>query len=137
MMRYKQFLKQRPKKDVVVFFNQPLSSHCSFIIGGTAKYFVAVYNTQTLLQLFSKTKKIFVLGLGTNTLFADKFFRGTIVKLGGNFLKTRCKNKTIIAGAGLSLFWLEKILREKKLGGLEFALGIPGTVGGAGLIWRL
>ena len=130
-MRYKQFLKQLPKKDGVVFFNEPLSSHCSFKIGGTAKYFVAVHNTQTLLQLFSKTKKIFVLGLGTNTLFANKFFRGTIVKLGGNFLKTRCKNNTIIAGAGLSLFSLAKILREKELGVLEFAFGIPGTVGGA------
>lgn len=133
-MRYKQFLKQLPKKDGVVFFNEPLSSHCSFKIGGTAKYFVATHNTQTLLQLFSKTKKIFVLGLGTNTLFANKFFRGTIVKLGGNFLKTRCKNNTIIAGAGLSLFSLAKILREKELGGLEFAFGIPGTVGGAVLM---
>ena len=133
-MRYEQFLKQLPTKDGVVFFNEPLSSHCSFKIGGTAKYFVAAYNTQTLLQIFSKTKKVFVVGLGTNTLFADKFFRGTIVKLGGNFFKTRCKNNTIIAGAGLSLFSLAKTLREKELGGLEFAFGIPGTVGGAVLM---
>lgn len=130
-MRYRQFLKQLPKKDGVVFFNEPLSSHCSFKIGGTAKYFVSVNNIKTLTQIFSKTKKVFIVGLGTNMLFSNKFFRGTIVKLGGDFLKTECKNNKIVVGAGLSLFFLSRILREKQLGGLEFVFGIPGTVGGA------
>lgn len=130
-MRYEKFLKQLQKKDGVVFFNEPLSRHCSFRIGGNAKYFVIVSNTKTLLEVFKRTKKIFVLGAGTNTLFANKKFNGTFLKLGGSFLKITATKNYVTCGAGVNLFSLSKFLKEHNLGGLEFAFGIPGTVGAA------
>lgn len=130
-MRYKKFLKQLQKKDGVVFFDEPLSKHCSFRIGGKAKFFVVVSNTKTLIEIFKRARKIFVLGAGTNTVFANKKFNGTFLKLGGNFLKIKVKDRKVVCGGGVNLWQLAKVLRENNLAGLEFAFGIPGTVGAA------
>ena len=97
-MRYKQFLKQLPKKDGVVFFNEPLSSHCSFKIGGTAKYFVATHNTQTLLQLFSKTKKFLSLGLEQTLFLQISFFEEQLLNLAATFLKLDAKITQLLPG---------------------------------------
>lgn len=125
------FLKQLQKKDGVVLFNEPLSKHTSFGIGGNAKYFVIVKNERTLVEIFRKFQRVFVIGAGTNILFKNKNFGEMFVKLSGSFLKTRTSKNKITVGSGVNLFLLNKILKEKNLGGIEFTFGIPGTVGGA------
>jgi UDP-N-acetylmuramate dehydrogenase len=140
-MKYKNYLKTLDPKDAVVFYNESLKKHCSFFIGGKAKYFVVVNNIKTLTILLekNKNKKFFILGAGTNVLFKDNFYNGTIIKLGENFKKIKIKktdSETVIAeiGAGVNLFTLNYFLKKNGIGGLEWSYGIPGSVGGATLM---
>ena len=130
-MRYIKFLKSLKTKDAEVYFNHDLKRETSFKIGGKAKYFVVVKNEKTLLEILSRCKKFFILGGGTNTLFADKNFDLTFIKLGGNFKRIYCGKSTITAFAGAPLSALCFEARKNSFGGLEFLFGIPGTVGGA------
>lgn len=129
-MRKNNYLKQLQEKDGVVLFNEPLSKHTSFGIGGKAKNFVIVKNIKTLVEIFEKEKHVFVLGAGTNMLFSNKKFNATFVKLGGKFEQIQKRGNKVTAGAGVSLFKLNAFLRENGLAGLEFTFGIPGSVGG-------
>lgn len=135
---YKNYLKTINIKDAIVYYNESLKKHCSFAIGGKAKYFIIVNNIKTLNILLekNKNKKFFILGAGTNVLFDDKFYNGTIIKLGEDFKKIKIKqrdsnNIIIEAGAGVNLFTLNSFLRENGASGLEWSYGIPGSVGGA------
>lgn len=135
---YEDYLKVLDSKDASVYFGESLRGHCSFDIGGKAKYFVVVHNKTTLVSLLKKNKrkKFYILGAGTNTLFSDKFYKGTIIKLGEGFRKIKMKkisgeNVTLEVGAGVNLFALNSFLRENAISGLEWSYGIPGSVGGA------
>ena len=130
-MTYKKFLKNLTKQNAKVLFNEPIKNHTSFGIGGVAKYFVVVHNTKTLVSVLKKTKKFFILGAGTNILFQDKKYNGTVIKLGNQFKKIKVSKNAVTVGAGVNLFVLNKFLKENQLSGLEFTYGIPGTVGGA------
>lgn len=113
--------------------NEPLSKHTTFTIGGPARYFGAVKTKEEILEAidFAKNKKLpfFVLGGGSNILINDGGYDGLIIKiqLGGiNF-----GEDTITAGAGVSLSQLVNESANRGLSGLEWAVGIPGTIGGA------
>jgi UDP-N-acetylmuramate dehydrogenase len=136
MNNYKNFLKSFPKKDLIVFFNEDLKDHCSFNIGGMAKYFVIVNNQKTLKEIIGVAKKYFILGAGTNILFKDKKHNETFIKLGKQFNKIKIKKifnneVSVEAGAGTNLFALNAFLKKNEIGGLEWSYGIPGSVGGA------
>lgn len=113
--------------------NESLAPFSSFKIGGPAKYF---YNA-TDIQKVQKASKIaqdegipvFILGGGTNVLISDKGFDGLVIKMENN--KIEINNTEIVAESGAML---QKVIREsiaKNLTGLEFLIGIPGTLGGA------
>lgn len=134
---YKKHLNSLSQKDAIVFFDENLKSHCSFNIGGTAKYFVIVNNKKTLIDILKRNKNdFFILGAGTNILFRDRKYNGTILKLGEQFKKIKIKNTLnddviVEVGAGVNLFTLNIFLRQNEISGLEWSFGIPGTVGGA------
>ena len=116
-------------------YNEPLASHTSFNIGGPADVFVTVENEKELAKAinFAKAENIryFLLGNGSNVLASDEGFRGIIIKLSGDFNTATVDGEIIKAGAGITLSKLAGLAMNSSLTGLEFASGIPGTLGGA------
>ncbi len=113
--------------------NKSLKEFTTFKIGGRAKYFVEVTTFDEIKKsfLFAKKNKLktFVLGKGSNVLFDDKGFSGLVIYNNINFLKI---SKThIFVGAGYSFSALGAKTANNDLSGLEFAIGVPGSVGGA------
>ena len=116
-------------------YNEPLASHTSFNIGGPADVFVTVENEEELAKAinFAKAENIryFLLGNGSNVLASDEGFRGIIIKLSGDFNTATVDGEIIKAGTGITLSKLAGLAMNSSLTGLEFASGIPGTLGGA------
>jgi len=112
-----------------------LSGYTSFHIGGPARYFVEVNDLKELERTvkFLKEKKTdyFVLGCGTNVLFSDRGLKGVVIKLGGEFSNFSIAGRILTCGAAVKLPVLLKAAVERKLTGLEFSCGIPGSMGGA------
>lgn len=121
---------------VTVLENEPLSVHTSFGIGGPADLLVVPHNAEALLAaqrvLSEASLAPTFLGNGTNVLISDAGLRGVVIKVAGGLLGITLNGKaTIIAAAGESLQAVCHTAAEAGLAGLEFAGGIPGTVGGA------
>ncbi|HYH01731.1 MAG TPA: UDP-N-acetylmuramate dehydrogenase, partial [Bacillota bacterium] len=107
----------------------------TFKIGGPADLLVEPVNTEELQRVlrFCQTEHLpwMVLGLGSNLLVRDKGIRGVVIKLGGSFARWSVNGTQVTAGAAVSLSELSKAMVSLGLSGLEFACGIPGSVGGA------
>lgn len=117
-----------------------LSSYTSFAIGGPAEAVVNVHQLrelQPLLEFFTQDKIPWrIIGKGTNLLVRDAGFPGVILRLGGEFAAVSeevCDDGsvTVRVGGGATLARLSRRCSERGYAGLEFACGIPGTVGGA------
>ena len=104
-----------------------LEKNTTYKVGGVASLFVYPKNTDKLNKEGIKHK---VLGFGSNVIFSDKRYDGVIIKL-DNFNDVKIKDTIIVAGAGVSLVKLSYKAQKEGLTGLEFASGIPGSVGGA------
>ena len=111
-----------------------LSTLTTYKTGGIAKLVVYpnnISNLKQMLKLIHKYNiKYFILGKGSNTLFSDKEFNGVIIKLDklNNF---KIKQTEIYVESGMILSKLVQASVKNELTGLEFAIGIPGTIGGA------
>ena len=111
-----------------------LSTLTTYKTGGIAKLVVYpnnINNLKQMLKLIHKYNiKYFILGKGSNTLFSDKKFNGVIIKLDklNNF---KIKQTEIYVESGMILSKLVQASVKNELTGLEFAIGIPGTIGGA------
>lgn len=118
-----------------VFKNEPLYLHTSFKTGGPCDLFIYPNNSMALTELYKLCKDIslytFVLGRGSNVLFSDGGFRGVILCISSEMSDVTVDGDTITAEAGASLKKVCTSALENDLTGLEFAYGIPGTVGGA------
>ncbi len=118
-----------------VLAEEPMASHTTFRIGGPADYFVMPETTEELSAVLKlcKEEKIpyFILGNGSNLLVGDKGFRGIVIQLYKNFDGIRIDGTTVTAKAGAMLIRTAKEAGKAGLTGLEFASGIPGTIGGA------
>ena len=116
-----------------VFKDEPMNRHTSLKIGGPADIFVKINNIEELTYIINLTKEceipLTVVGNGTNLLVKDKGIRGITIKL--DFKNIEINGEEIKVGAGMQLPILAKTAYENSLSGLEFASGIPGTVGGA------
>ena len=117
-----------------VLVNASLSKYTTYKVGGIAKVLVYPKNTEKLIELMQLLRKNqikhFILGNGSNVLFSDNTYDGVIIKL-DNFNEIEFNETTIKVGAGYSLIKLAMEAVKHDLAGLEFASGIPGTVGGA------
>jgi len=113
--------------------NVNLAYLTTFKIGGPAKYFCQIKKEENLIQAikWAKKKKIpyFIIGGGSNLLISDKGFKGLVVKLSMNQCQL-IENKLLL-GAALKLNQVVGFLIKNNLTGLEWAAGIPGTIGGA------
>ena len=118
-----------------VLVNEPMASHTTFRIGGPADYFVLPETVEELANVLKLCKEeqvpYFILGNGSNLLVGDKGFRGVVIQLYKNFDGLQIEGTTVTAKAGAMLIRVAKESGRAGLTGLEFASGIPGTIGGA------
>lgn len=118
-----------------VVCDEPMSRHTTFRIGGNADVFASISNEHEVLRLieFLKNEGIpyYVIGNGSNILVSDKGFPGVIIEIGTRYNDIRVHDNQIVARAGALLSAVSHVALDNCLTGLEFASGIPGTVGGA------
>ena len=112
-----------------------LSAHSTFRIGGPADWFVQPDTAEKLVSTVEICKQYdvpyYFLGNGSNILFGDEGYRGVIIDISALAPQITCEDAVISVSAGCGLGRLCIFARDKALSGLEFAYGIPGTVGGA------
>lgn len=119
-----------------VFPDEPMSLHTSFRIGGKADCFCIVKDTASLSAVIDGCKQHnvpwYVIGMGSNLLVSDNGIRGVVIKLGGDFDEIEPDGENRLrCGAGITLAGVCTYAKNAGLGGMEFAWGIPGSVGGA------
>lgn len=114
--------------------NEPMSRHCSFRIGGAAAAFCRVSDEAQLAALLAQLRRegvpYAVIGRGSNLLVSDGGFPGAVVQLADAPASLRREGDCVSAWAGVTLARLAVFAREQGLAGLEFAHGIPGSLGG-------
>lgn len=122
-------------KDGCVLNNEPMSRHTTFKIGGCADVFITPGNikeAEDLLRLLCAYKEPFVIiGNGSNILVSDSGIRGVVINISKGMDEIVVKDNIITAGAGALLSLVSKYAFNNSLTGLEFASGIPGSLGGA------
>ena len=118
-----------------VLVNEPMASRTTFRIGGPADYFAVPETVEELEKVLNICKEeqtpYFILGNGSNLLVGDQGFRGVVIQLYKNFDGIKIEGTTVTAKAGAMLVRVAKEAGKAGLTGLEFASGIPGTIGGA------
>ncbi len=120
------------KEDIRI--NEPMKEHTSFRVGGPAKVFLTVHAEEILKKILRALNSYglacFVLGNGSNLLVSDSGYEGVMVCLGEEFAQVEISQTRVKAGAGAFLGKVARGALEAGLTGLEFAAGIPGTLGG-------
>lgn len=115
--------------------DEPMAPHTYWKIGGPADVFVQPKNKEQLMETIRIIQQHrvpwFVLGRGSNLLVTDKGIRGVVIKLGEALDYAHFEGTTVYAGGAYSLIKLSAIASKNGLAGLEFAGGIPGSIGGA------
>jgi UDP-N-acetylmuramate dehydrogenase len=127
-------LRQQLPADIL-WENEPMQNHTSFKIGGPADLMVIPRRIEEIKSVINYCNQhaipLLVIGRGSNLLVRDKGIRGIVLKLGDNFQAFRLEGEQIWAQAGLSMAELAQNAAAASLHGLEFAEGIPGSLGGA------
>lgn len=130
---FQNILKEHFREDIVKF-EEPMSLHTTFKTGGLCDAMVIPDSTLDIQRLVvlcnDENIPLTVIGNGSNMLVRDGGIRGIVLKLFDNFCYTTVNEKTIIAQSGALLSSVAYKAMNKSLSGLEFASGIPGTVGG-------
>ncbi|MDQ5952217.1 MAG: UDP-N-acetylenolpyruvoylglucosamine reductase [Patescibacteria group bacterium] len=113
--------------------NESLAKHVNFRIGGPAKYFVEARSTQDLIDAVKIAQEYalpyFILGGGSNTLVADEGYQGLVIKAANR--NTRYEGDLVTAEAGVISATVARGSADKGLRGFEWAVSLPGTIGGA------
>jgi len=107
----------------------------TYRVGGTAKFFTRVSNLtslESISELINESDmKVLIVGNGSNLLISDSGFDGLVIQLGEDFEHISVVNQEVTAGGAVSLPVLARHTVKSGLSGLEWAVGVPGTVGGA------
>lgn len=115
--------------------DEPMYRHTSFRVGGRADVLVTCFSEDelsALLRMLDETgERHMLIGNGSDLLFSDEGYRGVLVTLGGDFEKIEVSDTTIFAGSAALLSRVSSSACEASLAGIEFAGGIPGSIGGA------
>lgn len=115
--------------------NEPLASHTTIKIGGPADLFIEPSSVDNLVKTMEAIRESGVkwtaIGRGSNLLVSDHGIEGVVIKLGPGLDHVEVDGTTLTAGSGVSVVALAMSMSRKGLSGLEFASGIPGSIGGA------
>ena len=118
-----------------VLADEPMSRHTTFRIGGPADYFVSVSSVEEIRKVLEACRRhsaaYYIMGNGSDLLVGDKGYRGVIIQLFKRMNGIRVDGERICAQAGALLSKTASAACRASLTGMEFASGIPGTLGGA------
>lgn len=123
--------------DIKVSCNEPMSLHTTFKIGGTAEYYINADKSEDIIKAVVMARAhnlpVFILGGGSNVIISDQGLKGIVVKNNCRrfYIVRTSKKPLIFAESGVLMNQLVRFTIEHGLGGLEYQLGLPGTVGGA------
>lgn len=123
--------------DGEVRYDEPMSRHTTYRIGGPANYYVIAGSIAALASVVDACEAEgipwVVVGKGSNLLVADEGYPGVVLTLGRDFRSMRFDEESncLVAGGGVVLASAVREARDRGLSGLEFAVGTPGTIGGA------
>ena len=121
-----------PEEDILT--EEPMSRHTTFRIGGEAACFIRISSEEQLRKLIPYFENVgveyFVLGKGSNLLVGDKGYPGVILQISDACQQIEAEENRLQVQAGAALSKVSLFAMERGLEGLEFAAGIPGTVGG-------
>jgi UDP-N-acetylmuramate dehydrogenase len=113
--------------------DEPLASRTSFGIGGPAEFFVELTRPESIEEAMEGAREheipYMLLGAGTNLLIADRGIEGLVIRVVNR--EHSIEGTRVRAGAGLKMMRLARLVADANLRGFEFAIGVPGTVGGA------
>ena len=117
------------------FYDEPMTNHTSFCVGGPAKLLIKPKDEESLIEILKEIKEnnynFYILGNCTNIIVKDRGFDGIIIKLKNKLNEVKKISDTeIYGGAGASLKKISEFAMKNSLTGLEFAHGIPGSLGG-------
>ncbi len=122
-------------QDIDYVENELLSNHTTFKIGGPAKYFFTPKSHEEIVKIIEICKnhsiKHMIIGNGSNVLFSDEGFDGAIIQIFGGCNAIETLDDGLYAKAGALLSKIAAVARDNSMTGMEFAAGIPGTLGGA------
>ena len=118
-----------------LLLEEPMAKHTSFRIGGPADVLAQPADEAELAALLKRAAEhavpVTLIGNGSNLLVRDKVIRGLVIKLSNSFSDMKALGNELTFGSGISLAMASKKAASLSLSGLEFAVGIPGTIGGA------
>ncbi|RJQ33267.1 MAG: UDP-N-acetylmuramate dehydrogenase [Actinobacteria bacterium] len=118
-----------------ITINEPLFKYCSWRVGGPAKVYIVADTLHDLKVILNTANKAnlgyFIIGKGSNILVSDSGYNGLAIKLGKEFSSLRVEEDHIYAGSSVALSKIVNEAYRQGLSGLSFAIGIPGSVGGA------
>ena len=114
---------------------EPLKKHTTFRIGGAAKYFFTPKNSTEIYDIICYCREnhmpYYILGNGSNVLFSDDGYDGAVINIYNSMNDISVAGESIYAMAGALLSKIAVTAKDNELHGMEFAAGIPGTIGGA------
>jgi UDP-N-acetylmuramate dehydrogenase len=115
--------------------NEPMSVHTSWQVGGPADYYICPVSLEELVEVVSychqNSLPYYIIGNGTNLLVRDGGIRGVVINIGPAFSYIKLEGESLLAGSGTPMTLLAFTAAEEKLTGVEFSVGIPGSLGGA------
>ena len=118
-----------------ILLDEPMSKHTTFRVGGPARYFVIPDSVEEVSQIVKYCnlidKSFYILGNGSNLLVSDRGYDGVVIQVDRNLDNVCIEETKITAGAGARLAKIAGDAMNAGLCGVEFASGIPGTIGGA------
>jgi len=118
-----------------ILYNEPMKNHTSFKLGGPADIFIEPDDRPELVKAIKDLREqgtpYYIIGNGSNLLVSDKGLKGAVVRIGEKFGNVSINNDIITAESGVLLSTLSKMAAREGLTGMEFASGIPGSLGGA------
>ena len=132
-MKIEEIIKNSGLKEENITYNEPMSKHTSFKIGGLAECYIKITEIEQLTEILKivNTNEIplTILGNGTNILVKDSGIKGIVAKI--CIKNIEIHEKTVKVGAGNTLAEIAQILMQNDLTGFEELSGIPGSIGGA------
>jgi len=116
-----------------ILLNEPMKNHTSFKIGGPADILIMPDSVDDIRKVlnFAKDVPLYIIGNGSNLLVNDDGIRGIVLKISNCLNKIDVDGEYIVAGAGATLALVSNIAKKNSLTGMEWACGIPGSIGGA------